>query len=440
MRDDDWSSLTSAIENGTCNLMLGPDAFVAEFDGELLPVAVGMARWVVREKLRDRLGPDEADLDPSNPWAVAQVAAAKEDAYTVRGWAREFYETHNTVSQALHDLASLPFELVVNTSPGLAAELAFRAVKPSTYSDFYDRKAPARTLMPDPSRQAPVVYNLFGSLQNKDSMLLSELDRFEFLIAVIKENPPLPEKLLSRLRDRNQSFLFLGFDLAQWQLRMLVHVLANNVQREYKSFALELEGGDIDGEARLFYMRGHRLQFVDMDLTTFAAELVSRVGGVAAGPTPSTNGHGPAPAADAPSVFVCHAHEDAAEAERVSAGLRANRFDVWLDKDALEGGDDWDAAIEQRILRETDYVVVLQSANLLRKEVGYVNKEINLAFDRQQEYRPPRRFIIPTVVDDPANQLVELSNWQFVDLRRPDGIDEIVKAIRGDLDRATRFG
>ena len=187
-------------------------------------------------------------------------------------------------------------------------------------------------------------------------------------------------------------------------------------------------------------MRGHRVQFVDMDLTTFAAELASRVGGRSAGPVPSPNGDAPAPATDAPSVFVCHAHEDAAEAERVSAGLRANRFDVWLDKDALEGGDDWNAAIEQRILRDTDYVVVLQSANLLHKEVGYVNKEISLAFDRQQQYRPPRRFIIPTVVDDPTNQLVELSTWQYVDLRRADGIDEIVKAIRVDLDRATRFG
>ena len=68
--------------------MLGPDAFMAEFDGEMLPVAVGLARWVVREKLRDRLGPEDADLDPSNPWAVAQVAAAKEDAYTVRSWAQ----------------------------------------------------------------------------------------------------------------------------------------------------------------------------------------------------------------------------------------------------------------------------------------------------------------------------------------------------------------
>ena len=255
-------------------------------------------------------------------------------------------------------------------------------------------------------------------------MLLSELDRFEFLIAVIKESPPLPEKLLSRLRDRNQSFLFLGFDLAQWQLRMLVHVLANNVQREYKSFALELEGGDIDSEARLFYMRGHRLQFVDMDLTEFAAQLSSADGPVAGRDGPAAGRHQrPRPGARGRRAERVRLPRPRGRGRGRTGqrGLRANRFDVWLDKDALEGGDDWDAAIEQRILRDADYVVVLQSANLLRKEVGYVNKEIDLAFDRQQEYRPPRRFIIPTVVDDPANQLVELSNWQFVDLAGPTG-------------------
>jgi hypothetical protein len=121
-------------------------------------------------------------------------------------------------------------------------------------------------------------------------------------------------------------------------------------------------------------------------------------------------------------VFVCHAHEDAAEAERVSTGLRANRIEVWLDKDALAAGDAWDSIIEQRI-RDVNYVVVLQSAHLLRKEVGYVNKELNLAFERQQEYRLPRRFIIPAVIDDPANQLADLAALQWVDLRRPDGID-----------------
>src|SRR3954454_13386087 len=63
MRDEDWRSLTASIENGTCILMLGPDAFMADFDGETLPVAVGLARWVLNEKLKDRLGAEEGEAE-----------------------------------------------------------------------------------------------------------------------------------------------------------------------------------------------------------------------------------------------------------------------------------------------------------------------------------------------------------------------------------------
>ena len=67
---------------------------------------------------------------------------------------------------------------------------------------------------------------------------------------------------------------------------------------------------------------------------------------------------------------------------------------------------------------------MLQSANLRHKEVGYVNKEINLALDRQQYYRPPARFLIPAILDDRDNQLRRAAELQCVDLTAPDGIDE----------------
>jgi hypothetical protein len=446
MRDEDWRSLTSAIANGTCVLMLGPDAFIVEYEGERLPLAVAFASWVLDE-LQDRLGPDDVGVDRSHPWTVAQLAIAKEDAYTLRSWANDFYDAHDTVPDDLRTLASLPFELVISTSPALTAERVFREAKPATHSDFYDWTAPARTSMPDPSRGAPVVYNLFGSLKNTDSMLLSDHDRFEYLVSVIKENPPLPEKLLSRLRDRKQSFLFVGFDLMHWQLRMLIHVLANNVQRVYKSFALELDESAVDGETRMFYTAGHNVHFVNMEIAEFASELRKRVPPESEPATAGVSDLGGAPARpapvhaidpSAPTVFVCHAHEDAAVAARVTDGLRANAINVWLDKDALDGGDLWDDVIEERIRHDVNYCVVLQSANLVNKSVGYVNKEIQLALDRQQQYRQPRVFLIPAIIDRQENLLRELADLQAIDLTIADGIDRLVRVIRRDMDLASR--
>ncbi len=42
---------------------------------------------------------------------------------------------------------------------------------------------------------------------------------------------------------------------------------------------------------------------------------------------------------------------------------------------------------------------------MLRKDVGYVNKEIDIALDRQSVPPIPRVFLIPAIIDDPANSL-----------------------------------
>ncbi len=82
--------------------------------------------------------------------------------------------------------------------------------------------------------------------------------------------------------------------------------------------------------------------------------------------------------------------------------------------------------------------MVLQSSSLRTKDVGYVNKEIDLALERQRYYRPPRIFVIPAIVDDPANQIDQLGAFQYIDLSAGDGVTQLVHAIRRDLDLAGR--
>jgi hypothetical protein len=233
----------------------------------------------------------------------------------------------------------------------------------------------------------------------------------------------------------------------QWQLRMLIHVLANNTQRTYKSFALELHESAVDGETRMFYTAGHKVHFVNMEIAEFASELRARVPRESDPPNAKVSDSGGASVRtapvltfdpSAPTVFVCHAHEDAVVAARVTDGLRANAINVWLDKDALDGGDPWDDVIEARIRHDVNYCVVLQSANLANKSVGYVNKEILLALDRQQQYRQPRVFLIPAIIDRQESLLRELADLQAVDLTAADGIDRLVRVIRRDMDLASR--
>jgi hypothetical protein len=142
----------------------------------------------------------------------------------------------------------------------------------------------------------------------------------------------------------------------------------------------------------------------------------------------------------APIVFICHASEDKAVAQRVADGLQSAGIDTWFDKHDLHGGDEWDARIRSMIRDRVDYVVVLQSESLRRKDVGYVNREIELAIDRQREYRPPRRFLVPVVIDHLDNRLDNLEQWQSVDLTTAGGIEDLVRAINRDRSLQDRQG
>jgi hypothetical protein len=426
IRTADWTSLAYSLERGNCTLMLGPDAVTGTFDGLRLPVHVALARFV-----KERLGPRYDHLDPSKPSSVAQAAVAQEDPFTLQGWVEEFYDQFQGDFDMLRDLAALPFPLVINSSPGLSVHRIFREVKPETYSAFYDRTGRARPTLPDPSIDAPVVYHLYGSLEEPASLILSDSDRLDFIVAVVSDEPPLPPKLKSAFRDPERSFLFLGFDLMQWQFRVLLHVMSRDAARRYKSFAFELDDKSVDLETREFYRTGHKIHFITGDLPAFARELRSRVS-LDPAIRPSGEGDQPSLPPGAPIVFICHASEDKDVARRVADGLQAAGIDTWFDEHDLHAGDEWDSKIRTMIRDRVDYVVVLQSESLRRKDVGYVNREIDLAIDRQREYRPPRRFIVPAIVDHPDNRLENLEAWQSVDLTTPTGIEALVRAINRD--------
>jgi len=433
MREADWTSLVHAVERGNCTLMLGPSAVTGEIEGERLPVNEALAAFV-----RLKLGPAFAHLDPKRPATVAQAAVAAEDPFTLQGWVEEFYDEFDGDFEVLRILAALPFALVVNSSPGLSAHRIFSEIKPGTKSDFYDRTAPVRPMLPDATADEPVVYHLFGSLEQPSSMVLSESDRLDFLVSVVSDEPPLPPKLKSALRDPDRSMLFVGFELWHWQFRVLLHVLSRDEPRRYKSFAFETDDQAPDDDTREFYRSGHKIHFVGGDLLTFAEELRDRVDVRPVEPAAGQLDVRTTVPPDAPTVFLCHASEDKLFAKRVSEGLEANGIGTWLDRDQLRGGDQWDSRIRQTIGESVDYVVVLQSASLRAKDVGYVNREINLALDRQLEYRPPRRFLIPAVIDDAANCLDELRHLQTTDLATEHGMDELVRVIKRDLDLQVR--
>ena len=246
MREADWVSLVASVVRETCTLWVGPDAVTVTVDDERVPVLESLARFV-----KDRLDPAYFYLDPSEPSFVFEAAVDAEDQFVVQSWVAEFFEDVEVDDDVLGVLAELPFPLVVSTVPGPGVGSAFRRVKPGTVSEFYDLTAAAQSKgWGETSAHAPMAYDLYGSLDQPSSLVLTDSAQLDHVIAVVAKSPPLPPRLQAELQDPDRSFLLVGVETGFERIRSLLQVLLPRAsESRYRSFAVERSEG-VDAATR----------------------------------------------------------------------------------------------------------------------------------------------------------------------------------------------
>jgi len=417
LRERDWENLVWNVRRGRSVLFTGPDldagaevptAALARHLGDLLRdegrTVMGQGLGAVAQQLEDDPRFGRSDLEREVARFHGHGRPAGSDAVEAR-------------------IASLPFPLVVTTDHGTRLADALRASgKRVEVGRYHFRGAnPPVAFANDPA--APLVYHLRGVISEPPSMVLTERDVLELLERVVAQRPGLPDPVAAHLQKRDTTFLFLGVGLRHEYLRVLLHAL--KINRDDRSLAVEpgaLHAGHAD-DTVLFYERG-KITLYDAPIGQFVDDLLGRFQAGGGPVVEAATG----PAAARPRVFISYASEDAARAKRLFDGLEGEGFDTWLDKARLEGGDRWDATIEQEIGR-SDYVLVLQSRALARKIDSYVNAEIGLALKRAGHVRAPFKCIIPLQIE-PCEPLQDLAAYQTEPLGAgADGYEEDLRRL-----------
>jgi TIR domain/SIR2-like domain len=447
MKERHWTSLVTSLRHGQCVLFVGQEV---PGTPSIEPGALGSVQGATYAeglmlKLAEELEDDGREVTAATLTAVAQQY---EDApgfgpSALRARAQEFYQSRAYLPSAWHRaLAALPFSLILATCQDELLLLALKEGGKSPLHYRYNlrgdkRENPEFTLPYSP--HTPVVYHLFGSADEPGSLVLTENDLLDFLIAIVSERPPLPNSLRCALKRNGQSFLFVGFGIKQWYLRVLVKVLvrALELHRTASTIATESLSGlpTLDREQTiLFYQRGTRIEIEDTDIATFLAELGKRLN-TGNGPVRQTGPLGPRP-----RVFISYAREDADIAARVFDMLQKSQFEPWLDTESLQGGEHWDRHIRNE-LETTDYTLVLYTPALCKKTDSYVNREIALARDRALSVRGS--FLLPLRTTDIGveDRIVELSEYNEMTLR-PDQFDadfsKVISTLLRDYQRRNR--
>ena len=431
VKERHWNSLVTSLRHGQSVLVLGPELAV---DAAEEAAPAGKTTSVIDALTQELASELEDDGRRVTGTTLATVAQQYEDAQgfgpnALRASAQKFYKSSAfRVSDAHNALATLPFSLILTTCHDtlLARALEDAGKKPilQRYHLRGDRRDNPEFVLPG-TPAAPLIYHLFGDAREPASLVLSENDVLDFLIGIVSERPPLPNSLVRSLKRVGQSFLFVGFGIRHWYLRVLLKIVirALELHRSGSAIATEpLRGlSEQDREQTiLFYQRGTRVEVEDADVSSFLADLARRVE-AEGGFVGQAESIGPRP-----RVFISYAREDGALAARVFDALRKSHFEPWLDREELGGGDIWDRRIESE-LEATDFALVLYTPAFCRKTDSYVNKEVALARRRALSVRGS--FLIPLRTADIRDELrvAELSEYQEMPLEPSNFDDDFAK-------------
>jgi hypothetical protein len=268
--NEKWNALIASILDEQCTPIIGPDLLealvgsrrdlarelaedyrfpLAPHDREGLPQVgqflsvnqsmVYLPRTVVQylcKTIRARHG---ASLAPDTQNIVLEKTPVRDllkyfDEWLTQAWV---VEQERNPAEPHRVLAGLSFPIYITADPSnlLIHALQQAGKDPQVmfcpWNEYTRRKPmPFDDASYEPTPQRPLVYRLFGSYQEHESLVLTEDSHFDYLIGVTQEKDRIPARLRYTLA--NTALLFLGFRPDDWDFRVFFRSLMGHAGGE----------------------------------------------------------------------------------------------------------------------------------------------------------------------------------------------------------------
>lgn len=128
-----------------------------------------------------------------------------------------------------------------------------------------------------------------------------------------------------------------------------------------------------------------------------------------------------------PNTFLCHSHSDRETVHALWSRLKRDGVDVWLDRENLQPGQNWEREIRKAII--TSDVVVACLSRGFNKQNGFRHEELRIALEKAGLIPDGEVFIIPVRLEE-CDMPESLRHLHRVDLFEAGGYKRLLDALR----------
>lgn len=305
---------------------------------------------------------------------------------------------------SLQKLAEVGFPLYLTTAFDPLLERAVRAARGACDVGAFAPAERDKDLPASPDQlKAAFVYHLLGRCRSvPGSFVAWEKDLLDFLAELPRHLASEGMRHLSEAL-HNASFLALGLQLSDWVLRLVLRIAGQDKDQLVRNTAWVAEN-EVAASSVLFFGRATRnVRVVTRAPAEFVAELHERWkrehGASGAQALRDSRQAPPPPGA----VFVSYAREDAEAARRIKEQLESQGCTVWLDRERLQVGQDFNQEIAREVLRDCAVFISVVSA-YTEQVVGdrYFHRERNWAAKRLEGFPQSSapKFYLPFIISE----------------------------------------
>ncbi len=258
----DWDFTIDTIRSGKCILFLGPELYTSSEGKKLHEALLSFLKY-----------PDNDDIakyyQGENLFLFNNKGAKTKTYYKIKNFYAQ--QSFPEAQKIFEKITQIPFQFIISLTPDNKLTKAYEQLGFKSKTDFYWRNHSSTTKVKLPSKDSPLVYNLFGTTELQESMVLTHDDLYDFFDSIFGERS-MPKELLHIIQ-KAHNLIFLGIPFQKWYLQLLLRILSLHNDSEFMRYAANQT---VDEKTISLCAQQFNIKFVPDNIGSFIDELFNQ--------------------------------------------------------------------------------------------------------------------------------------------------------------------